>query len=301
MKYSRILVTMFAFSICLASSAKASILGEWNLVVRNDLHTSSETDASALVGGDVLGTSNFSTQYVSAPNGDGLAVGGNIGSGITVNINNGGNLRISGSVLGTANINGGTMINDAGVSGMVTAAMNESISLSNYYLGLTPNGAMDGAGNFNAIPSLIGSDLVSVYNLNQTAFQALGQINLNIGATETVIINVGADANGLVDLIAPPNIIGGFSQANSNRILWNLYDATTVKVNNTFNGALLAPNADLQLSGGGINGSVVVDNVSQMDAEIRNHLFTGHTPEPTSLSLIGLGITVVLGRRSRRA
>lgn len=290
--------TCAAALLALAATASATVLSDWNLVVRNDLNTTSEVDGSALVGGNVLGTSNYTVQGVTASNGDGLAVGGNIGAGINVQINNGGNLRIAGSVLGNVNLNGGgSIINDPTVPTMVNDAMSFASSVSTSLQGLTPNGTLSGSGNFSAAPTMIDGQMVAVYSISQNDFQNLGQISLTFGAADSVIINVSADANGVVDLIAPPNILSDFTQANSNRILWNFYDATTVLVNNNFNGAMLAPNADLQLTGGGINGSVVVDNISVMNAEIRRNTYTGYVPEPASGLLLVAGLGLALRRR----
>lgn len=287
-------------AFALAARANAGAINEWNLIVRHDLHTTSEVDGSALIGGDVLGTSNYTTQGVTASNGDGLAVGGDIGAGINANINNGGNLRISGSVFGTVNLNGGgTQINDPGVPTMVSNAFDELESLSAALATLSDNGTLDGAGNMNATPTLLGGQNVAVYNLTNADFQGLGQLSLNLGSADSVIINVLADGSGMVDLIAPPNIIGGFNQTNSSRILWNLPDATDVLVNNSFNGALLAPYADLQLLGGGINGSVAVDSLSVMNAEVRRFTYDGYVPEPATLLLLAMGGFV--GIRRRRA
>ena len=70
-------------------------------------------------------------------------------------------------------------------------------------------------------------------------------------------------------------------------------------MNNSFNGAALAPFADLQLTGGGMNGSVVVDNVSVMNAEIRNFNYTGFVPAPGAGALIALGLCLAGSRRRR--
>ncbi len=282
------------------ATTHAAAINEWNLIVRHNLSTTSEVDGSALIGGNVSGTSNYSVHGVTASNGAGLAVGGNISAGMNVQINNGGDLRIGGTNFGTLNLNGGgSAIVDNGISGLVSSIFSQANTLSNTLKNLTPNGTMDGAGNFNASPTLLGGQQVAIYNIHQNDFQSLGQMNLNFGSANTVIINVAADANGVVDFIAPPNIIGGFNQANSNRILWNLYNATLVKVNNSFNGALIAPNADLKLSGGGINGTVLVDNVSQMDAEVRFNLYTGYVPEPATLGLMLAGAGAMIIRRRR--
>lgn len=285
-----------------SASAQASVLSEWNLIVRNDLTSSSEVDGSTMVGGSLMGTSNYTVQMVTASNGDGLAIAGNIPAGAIANINNSGNLRTGGSVGGTVNLNGGTTIIDAGVSSMVASAFAEAEAISAALAGLPANGSMSGSGHFSATPQLLGSQQVAIYDIMDGDFDGLGQITLDFGTADTVIINVGADSNGMVNLVAPPNILSDFDQSHSSHILWNFYDSTDLVVNNSFNGAFLAPNADLQLLGGGINGSVVVDSVSQQNAEVRLNLFAPDAyiliPEPTSLAMLAVfGGTLVVRRR----
>jgi choice-of-anchor A domain-containing protein len=282
-----------------SATASAGVLTDWNLVVRNNVTSSSEVDGSALIGGNLTGSSNYAVHGVTAPGGEGLAIGGNIVSG-SIAINNGGHLRLNGLNGGTVNLNGGgSSLSGAVVPSMVNSAMAEASAISANLLSLTPNGTIDGAGNLSAVPTMIDGQLVAVYYFSAASIQSLGQLNLNIGSAQSVILNVESD-NGLVDLIAPPNIIGGFNQANSSRILWNFFDATSVVVNNTFNGAVLAPLADLQVLGGGINGSVVVDNVSAQNAEIRRFTYTGYTPEPGSaMSLLALAGSALYSARRR--
>ncbi|MGD8451352.1 MAG: choice-of-anchor A family protein [Phycisphaerae bacterium] len=293
---SRALValTLLAAVTC----ANADTLNEWNLIVRHDLVTSSEVDGSAMIGGNLSGTSNYAIHGVTAFNGDGLVVGGDITGG-TVQVNNGGNLRIGGAVQSGATVllnGGGAQIDDLTTPAMISAAFAHVEAISAVFASLTANGTLDGAGNMTATPTVMDGQSVAVYNLSNDDFQNLGQLNLVMGSADTVIINV-TSSGGVVDFRAPPNIIGGFNQNNSSRILWNLPDATSVLVNNSFNGALLAPFADLDLQGGGMNGTVVVDSISHMNAEVRQFTYTGYVPEPASLGLLGAGGLLVLRRR----
>ena len=298
-------VTAITLSM-LSTSADASVLSNWNLIVRHDLSNTSQVQGSALIGGNLSGTSNYATRGGTAVNGDGLVIGGDITGNTNVQINNGANLRLSGSVQAGSHVNlngGGVQLYDAGVSTMIDDAFIEIEAISSSLGSLAANGALDQAGNLTATPTLIDGQNVAVYNLTNDDIHGLGQLNLSMGSADTVIINLFSD-NGVIDMIAPPNIIGGFNQNNSSRILWNLPDATTVSINNSLSGALLAPYADLALLGGGINGSVAVNSFSNMRAEIRSSTYSGYLPAtgtgiPEPSSLVLLSLCALLGFRRR--
>jgi choice-of-anchor A domain-containing protein len=290
-------------SLVLLPAARAGLLDEWNLLVETDLTTTSHVDGSARIGGSLTASAGvFTMHVVTASNGDGLATGGNVSGNLQ--INNGGNLRLGGTNSGSVIFNGGgTTINDAGVAAQVAADFAYLDALSGILAGMTPNGSMDGAGNLTATPTLVDGQLVAIYHLNASSFVGLGQLNLNLGPATTVILNVSGSPSGNVNLVAPPNLIGGFSQANSSKILWNLYDATQITVNNSFSGALLAPGADLQLLGGGMNGTVAVHSLSNQNAEIRRFNYTGYVPpvpEPSTAVLAGIAAGSLLVWRLRR-
>jgi len=219
-------------------------------------------------------------------------------------MNGGGNVRTDFMPTGNINLNGGSLINPAGVNvvnDLITPIFSQAQSLSAQLASLTPNGVF-AAGLFSGSPMDFGGVEMTVYSVANSEIQSWSDLNISIGATETVVINVFADnAQGLVDFISPPNLIGGFNQGNSGRILWNLVDAEILEVGNSFNGAILAPGADLRLRSGGINGTVVVDSVSVMNAEIRRHTFDAPlVPAP------GAGLVLVLAgamgsMRRRRA
>lgn len=297
--FNQFKVCIVLASIATTGVANATVLSEWNLIVRHDLTSTSEVDGSALIGGNLSGTSNYAIAGATATNNDGLAIGGDIISPSNVQINNGANLRITGVVQAgsMANLNGGgTQINDPSVSALIDDAFTEIEAISASLASLPANGTLDNAGNLTATPTLIDGKSVAVYNLSNADLQGLGQLNLVKGSAESIVINLFSSV-GNVDLIAPPNIIGDFNKNNSSKILWNLPDATNIQINNSFNGALIAPFANLSLLGGGINGTVAVNSFSNMQAEVRSFIYTGYTPEPTSLLLMGLGGVLLWRRR----
>lgn len=291
-----------AATTALAASANAGVLSDWNLVVRNNVVSSSEVDGSALIGGQLSGnSSNYAIHNVFAPNNVGLAVGGGVVGG-NKQVNNGRNFRYTTAPTATVNLNGGgNSAFDNTIATQVSNAFLEANAISSALSSLTPNGTVDGGGNMNASPVIMNGQRVAVYNINAASFSSLGQLNLNFGSADAVVINVASVA-GLVNFQAPPNMIGGFSQGNASRIIWNLPDATTVKVNNTFNGALIATGADLQVLGGGMNGSVVVNSISAQNAEIRRFNYNSWTPPvtipaPGAASVLALGGLIATRRR----
>ena len=294
---SRAFCALALFAV--ATHADADMFTQWNLMVRHDLASTSEVAGSALIGGNLSGTSNYAVHGATAFNGDGLAVGGNITGNSAVHVNSGGNLRIGGTVQPGSRVDmngGGLRINDASLSTTVDAVFEEVEAISASLADLTANGVLDRAGNLTASPTFMNGYNVAVYNLMNDDLQRLGQLNLVMGSADSVILNVFS-TDGVVDLAAPPNIIGDFNQRNSPRILWNMPDATSVLVNNSFSGALFAPYGDLKLLGGGINGTVAVNSFSRMGAEVRGLTYTGYVPEPVSLWLLSVGGVLALRRR----
>jgi choice-of-anchor A domain-containing protein len=304
------LMSRFVIAACVvggvAGSAMAGSIHDWNHVVRRDLHNTSEVEGSALVGGNLYGTSNYAAHLVTASNGAGLAVGGNIASG-NIQINHGGDLRIAGSVNGVVNLNGGGQtVNTASAAADVASIFSQANAYSSYLAGLSATSSVDGGGNMNgSANTMINGQRVAVFSMTQSMLTSLGQLNLNFGSAQLVVINFDASASGgSVNLNAPPNLIGGFNSSNASRIVWNFLNTTSISVNNTFNGMMLAPSADLSLNGGAINGTVIVDNVRAMNAEIHNTGFSGNlvvVPLPAAawsgLAMLG-GVMVV--RRVRR-
>lgn len=288
----------------LSGIAAAGPFNEWNLIVRNDLaFSSSEVDGSTIVGGSILGgTSNYAVQGVTASNGDGLAIGGILGPGVSVDVNNGGNFRIgsAGAIQGTANVNGGTTIFDPGVAAQAASFANQAASASAFLSGLATTGTITGDANNGTLVAnsvMMDGQNVAVFNLTAAQFTAYGTLGLDLAGADSVIINISADGSGLVDLTAPPNLTGDFSQANSNRIMWNLFDATEVVSNNNINGAVFATNAALTLNGGGINGTVVVDSIDLQSSEIRLTTYTGFLPTPGTAAMLAVGGLLATRRR----
>lgn len=303
MKYVSVCVgTAAALIAASGASAANSFLSQWNLIVGGNLTNSSEVQGSAIIGGNLSGTSNYSTQLVTAPGNTGLAVGGNITSG-NMQINSGGNFRIAGANTGGGNINrngGGAYINDPTVTSTISSLMNQARSTQTYYAGLIANSTFNSNGNqgtFNSTPSMIGSDNVAVFSINASQVANLGDsVNINLGSATSIIINVNGQG-AAVDFSSPPNMVGNFNQSNSSKIVWNFLNTPTLTINNNFSGAVLAPDTHLNLTGGGINGTVVVASMT-MNSVVRRNLYVGHIPAPgASVALVLAGAGLAIRRR----
>lgn len=291
-------------ALAIAASSATAVAGvtDWNLISAGDVYNTSEVSGSSLIGGTLSGSASWSIAQVTAANGAGVAVAGDIAPGAQLNINNSGNLHLSGAQNGMVSYNGGSFLADGTVDNMVNSAISFWSGVSDNLATLASNGTLDNGGNLNATPTMLGGQNVAVYNLMDTDWQGMGQLNLNIGLADSIIINVFDNGDGQVTLNAPPNFVGGLANsANSSKILWNIRGATNIDVNNNFNGALIAPDAHLNLLGGGINGTVVVGS-ADLRAEVRLDLYQGYLPSvpaPSAATALGLGGLIATRRRRR--
>lgn len=282
-----------------ASAARAAILSDWNLFVRTNMASTSEVDGSAFVGGTLSGnSSNFAVQGVTAPGNTGLVVGGVI-SGNPKQVNSGGNLRYGATGQNLVNVGGaGTRIADPTIPAQTTALYNEAVALSSHLSGLATNSSVvvnSGNGAFNSTPTLLGGFQVAVFSIASASIDNLASISLNLGGATSIVINVTDVGNATIQ--PPPNFLDQFNQANSSRIIWNFPNVTKLSLGGNFNGAVLAPNAELHITNGGINGSVVVDSIPQQQAEIRRFNYAGYIPTPGGAAVGVLSIALASRRR----
>ena len=294
----------FGLGVVASTGAWASFLSEYNLIALGDLRSSGEVDGSAIIVGNIDqgSASNYAVQGVTASNGDGLVLGGDLNVG--VNINNGGNFRVSSTtqINAFANQNGGgQLITDPSLPSFLSQVSSEVRSLNTgFFANLATNSAVQSNGNnrtFDASPT--GPDQVAVFSISSSLFATPNAaLNLNLNGAESVIINVDGSATGGVVTIGGngSNFVGGFSQSNSSKILFNFLNTSSIIVNTNVNGTILAPDADLRnLSG--INGTVVVNDF-QKDAEVRRFTYGGVVPAPGAAALLGVAGFAIRRRRA---
>lgn len=270
---------MVAVSVLMVSGgvASASTFSEWNLLVRNNLdNMTSHVDGSTLIGGNLSGSGSvFSMHQVSASNGSGLMVGGNITG--SHQVNKGGNFVYGGTNSGSVLMNGGgSAQQQSGIGATVNAAFAHANSFSSFLRDLDPTGTLsllDGTkGKLNSATTVaVGADRYAVYSLNASDINAMSELDLNFGSADFVVINVDA-----TNLVMDMNFLGGMNQNNSDRIVWNFFNAVDLDITRNLSGMVLATLADVNISGSGMYGSLIADSISGISAEVRLKTFRGN-------------------------
>lgn len=264
---------LFGAAVALASGAsvQAASLTDYNYIVTGNMTiSSSHTDGT-------------------------LAVGGNLTSSDWAVFNK--SVTVGGAVSGQFNMNSGTLtygsltpgyqVNWNGGSTAVAGSFNVSTyadlmaGTSNYYKSLTANSTLVTSGNptFTATPD--ASD-IAVFSVDGSIFSNSAYQNgwnfSGLSSNVTVVINVsGTNINFTT---------GNFNNTGFNgNIIWNFYEAETINLSSmggTFQGTILAPNADLTISSRQINGNVYVENLyASSGAELHLYPYEGYVPSGT--------------------
>jgi len=299
------------------------VLEQFNLVVFGNMQGGHDVEGRALVGGNLTGNStSFFTKGNQAPASDykALSVGGNITGGPTnmnnggslvvggnvtknINMNGGGTAYVGGSVTGGANINGNKVVGQPVTVPNFVAVMNQ---LSDDLQLLTANATAQVSGNKGTFDASGKGDTV-VFNIasGSAFFSSIGEIAFNLGAADTVIINVGGTSMTMNE-----NWLGGVGQSVADNIIWNFYEATSLTFNTEYFGSILAPLA-LVKNSNALNGSVIANSLQQGGA-IRQYPFSGDipggettvgatdVPEPMALGLLGLGLIGLMAAHRRK-
>lgn len=333
------IVAALAMAVSGAGQASAAMLAgvdalkEWNLIVFNNLSSSSEVEGRSFIGGSLSGnSSNYYTQPGNNPsqNGNpGLTVVGNVTGG-TKNLNNASGANIGGNLASQNgfNLNGG--IQTVKVGGTSTQTnINQNIhqanlgasftntliaqkdllisslgSLSDNLAALSNTGTASITNNRLTVAAT-GSGL-NVFSLTLGQFSNFGEISVTNPNGGTVVINVAGASATLAD-----NFVNTASDIGRN-VIWNFYEATNLNFNNAFLGTVLAVDAAVS-NNNYIEGTLVANSFNQ-NGEVHMDSFQGDlssigtgvsvAPEPGSWAMLILGFGLIgaaMRRRERRS
>ncbi|MBA4294253.1 hypothetical protein C0431_14935 [bacterium] len=266
---------------------------------------SGESDGALAVGGNFTVQNNYQVSIngaaanptIGGATNLGLYVGGNVGAGQnpgSLQVNNGRNAYVGGSVTGTPTMNGGTLFTN---SGLVTPTFfAQQLSYSTFQSSLLAGlggGAVNTSNPNNYSITLSNVGGLNVFAINGALLSGGKTLDVIGGnGTETIVFNVsGSTVNW-----------GTNFNGSTTRTLWNFYEATTLNVNERLlRGSALAVGATVN-QGQNIDGTLIASNLNVSNgAELHWHEFEGVTPVPEPLTLVGFGIALVAVRRRKRA
>jgi choice-of-anchor A domain-containing protein len=213
----------------------------------------------------------------------------------------GGNAVYGGTLTGGLTTTSGTVRQETGVFDFA-AVKSDSIALSNHLGTLTSNGASNY--QWGGL-TLTGADAaLNVFTVDASQWQNAHTFYINAPSTSTVILNIAGES---LTRSGGGIILNGVSNT---QVLYNFHDATTLNLSSmAILGSVLAPEADLTMYGGNINGVAILDSASMnWGAEFHHHGFTGNLPnvptgaipEPASLGVLALAGVILASQRGRR-
>lgn len=295
-----------AISVIASSTfAAPEFFTDFNLVVTGNLQNNSQdVEGRTYVGGNLSssGSPTLAKNLTPAANFVGIdtvIVGGTTSVG-NINLQSG-NFRRGGSRSGNLNFNGVSQqdIVDNTLAARTANLVSQMASTSSYLQSLTanssvtlPSGGQPGAVKYTLSP-VGGTAVFSVLASNVFNSNLIQQIEL-LGSATTIIINVA----GTTVNFNTGNFVGNWLNAGVRAsTIWNFYQATSINLDRNFNGAILAPLANLQNSTA-IDGSVFVKSFTQNgEIHLPNFSQTNTIPVPGAAGVLALGGLVAMRRR----
>ena len=331
--------TLLAGSAHAASLTAAQVLQQFNVVALDGFQTSSHVDGRSYVGGNLSGngavlsmhpnqlpassyaglTVAGSVSGVQVTDG-GVYVGGNIsnstvnkgqsvieGNSSNTSYNGNGVFYVGGAVSGgnlnQTRVSSLTSLQSAYVNAAGSTDLGHVLHGLSYYLGQLPStGSTVSFSNnnhtvtFNAKADANG---VAVFDLTALDTQIFSSTTtdfiFNMNGAQGAVLNTNDKALSLT---------ANFNRTDlGSKIVWNFEGATSVTVNRTFDGQVLAVDGTFSnLGGANVEGGVYAKNILSA-GEIHQQSLAAPIPEPETYAMLlaGLGMVGVIARRRQRA
>jgi choice-of-anchor A domain-containing protein len=295
------------------ANATSGNVGTYNLILKNDLSTTSDIEGKLLVGGDInmSGKSlDVGSSLATDASIDAVTVVGNITSNDVKSAN--GNIVYGGDASSTNLINNGVGTSYQEDSSLLQAefdAVWDSVLEDSAYFA-----SLDANAEFNANDmnqkyleaSTTATDLV-VYDIS---VDDILSGNILFADTPTVPVVINVDLSGLSSLTLNSKVLINADEIGG-LVLWNFYstDETITDINfsgDGWRGSILAPYANISSSTGALEGGVAALSYTG-SVELHNNLYVYETstessptevPAPAGVFLVGLGLLVMLRRKN---
>ncbi|MBN9503522.1 MAG: hypothetical protein BGO01_19400 [Armatimonadetes bacterium 55-13] len=290
----------------LAGAAHASDpfepIGYFDALVFNNLNgNSGDVEGRLAVGGNMTTTSGYSVGD-RAPDDNtknSLVVGGTLNASLNWQVFNGNAKYANGTNLPSME-SGYTIQQQSNVVNFSDIYVGANW-WSNYLAGFSDNGTQ--LYQWTTY-TLTGTDAnLNVFNVNAADWAAASDRQIHAPSGSTVLINISGASASMQNGMHADSWLHDFGLKNTNIIL-NFSEATSLNLSNIeVLGSVLAPNANLTISGGSIDGKVVVGSATQLNGgEFHRWGFTGSAPvpEPASMAALGMGVVALIRRRKAK-
>ncbi len=173
------------------------------------------------------------------------------------------------------------------------------VAASSRYNAMTANGTITNSSAKNWV--FAGLQSLNIFDISDASFlNDFDSFTFDGPAGATFVLNIaGFDIDfGLIKM-------GGFNLLDPSLILFNFYETTSLNIDGSVYGTILAPNALVTTTGTGtLFGSLYANEITG-SAQINNFSFDGEeptigVPEPGSILLMGIGLAGLLGFKQKR-
>ena len=247
-----------------ACGAGLAAMSEYGVITLNDLSAGSEVGFKTYVGGDLISTNSTTfgarLQNMIPGSEDSVIIVGDMVSGSTLSVQ-AGSVRLGGTSNNRGiNFNGGgSLIADPSLTN--TAISADAIADSAALASLSANNTVSiNGGNISFNVATVDANGVAVFDIADASSIFFQNANIQfsgsaLSSATAIIINVAGTA-----VTYPSGVNINYNNTQS-KVVWNYFEATTMQVNNVYNGSILAPLATVTAVSE-LKGPVVANNLS---------------------------------------